>query len=44
MTRDGLRHKLISGLSEPEQALYLEQVIEQRLGLPDRPVAGEFKD
>ncbi len=44
VTRDGRRQKLISGLPEPEQALYLEQVIEQRLGLPDRPVEGEFKE
>jgi hypothetical protein len=41
--RDGSRLKLLKGLDEVEQALYLEQEIEEHLGIRDRPVAGEVK-
>jgi hypothetical protein len=42
LTRDGRRLPLVRGLmSAAEQALFLEEAIERRLGLPDRPVAGE---
>ena len=34
--------RLISGLNKPEQALYLEQSLEEHLGIVDRPVAGEL--
>lgn len=33
--------KLLAGLSEVEHALFVEQQIEQRLGIRDEPVAGE---
>ena len=41
--RDGSKIKLISGLEEPEAALFLEQAIEARLGIQDRPVRGELE-
>lgn len=40
--RDGSSTTLVSGLSEPQQALYLEQQLERRLRILDRPVAGEL--
>jgi hypothetical protein len=40
---DGKQLKLISGLDEAEQALFLEQQIEKYLGIKDVPVAGEFR-
>ncbi len=40
--RNGRQQKLISGLDEPEQALYLEQEIERYLGIEDRPVPSEL--
>lgn len=33
---------LVFGLAEPQQALYLEQQFERRLGIADRPVKGEL--
>jgi len=39
----GKRVKLISGLDNPEDALFLEQKIEGYLGITDRPVAGEMR-
>ena len=39
----GGRVKLISGLDDPEAALFLEQKIEGFLGITDRPVAGEMR-
>ena len=41
-TRDGKSIKLLSGLDTSEQALYIEQEIEQFLKIPDQPVRGEF--
>lgn len=40
---DGKKVKLVSGLDEPEMALFLEAKIEEHLGIEDRPVAGEFQ-
>lgn len=40
--RDGTSRKLITGLNESEQALYLEQQIEKALGVQDKPMAGEL--
>ncbi|MCM2266207.1 MAG: hypothetical protein NDI60_00375 [Elusimicrobiales bacterium] len=40
---DGRRIKLISGLDQPEDALFLEQKIEGYIGIADRPVAGEMR-
>lgn len=39
--KDGGSRKLIKGLAELEQALWLEQEIETFLGIRDRPVGGE---
>lgn len=39
----GRKQKLLSGMSEADQALYIEQVIEDRLGIEDRAVTGEFR-
>ena len=40
--RDGGRVRLLSGLTDVEHALYVEQRIEERLGIRDRPVPGEL--
>jgi hypothetical protein len=40
--QDGTRQKLLSGLHEIEQALYIEQEIERFLEIEDRPVRGEL--
>jgi hypothetical protein len=40
--RGGKEHKLLAGLLEPEDALFLEQQIEQYLHLRDRPVPGAY--
>jgi hypothetical protein len=42
VTRDGRKLTLIRGLDEPEQALYLEELIEVMLGIPDERVPGEM--
>ena len=39
---DGKSFKFLSGLEEPEQALYIEQEIETRLKIKDRFVTGEY--
>ena len=41
--KDGRRKKLVKGLSEPAQALFLEQRIEERLGIVDVEVGGEYR-
>lgn len=41
-TRGGKSVSLLSGLSDPELALYYEQRIEQFLGIKDEPVRGEL--
>lgn len=40
--RDGSQEKLLSNLSDPEQALYIEQELERHLHITDRPVRGEL--
>jgi hypothetical protein len=40
--RHDLRKKLITGLNEPEQALYIEQELERFLYIQDAPVPGEL--
>lgn len=42
VTTDGRNLKLLSGLSDEEQALYIEQQLEDHLGIADRPVADEL--
>jgi hypothetical protein len=39
---DERRQKILSGLFEPEHAIFLEQSIERFLGIRDRPVTGAF--
>jgi len=39
---EGQPRKLVSRLSEPEQALFIEQRIEKALGLADRPMPAEL--
>ncbi|MCC6360715.1 MAG: hypothetical protein IT450_18410 [Phycisphaerales bacterium] len=39
--RSGRRVKLLSGLSDKDEAMFIERWIEERLGLPDDPVEGE---
>jgi hypothetical protein len=43
LCKDGSARKLISGLPEPEEALFLEHKIERALELRDTPVAGEYR-
>ncbi|MBK8974298.1 MAG: hypothetical protein IPM29_00070 [Planctomycetes bacterium] len=43
VTRENAALKLIRGLEQLEQALWLEQEIERTLQIRDRPVAGEFR-
>ncbi len=40
--KDNARKKLLAGLDDMEQALYIEQTLERYLGIKDRPVAGEL--
>lgn len=40
--RDGHQQLLLKGLNEVEQALFIEQQLEQFLGIKDRPVPGEI--
>jgi len=40
--RNGGKEKLLSGLDEPEQALYIEQELERFLGIQNRPMRGEI--
>jgi hypothetical protein len=32
---------MLSALPDPDSALYLEELLEKRLGIADEPVAGE---
>lgn len=41
LDREGRKVKLLSGLEEKDQVLYLEQTLERRLGIEDVPVDGE---
>jgi hypothetical protein len=40
--RSGVKRKLLKGLTEIEQVLWLEQALERQLGIEDRPVEGEL--
>jgi hypothetical protein len=40
--RDGGRVRLVANLEQPEQALWLEQRLEEHLGIADVPVLGEY--
>ncbi len=41
-TLDGKTVKLLTGLDQPEQAIFLEHRLEHWLGIEDNPVPGEF--
>jgi hypothetical protein len=41
VTRDGKSRKILGTSLEQDQALYIEQKLEQALGVKDRPVSGE---
>ncbi|MCO6454320.1 MAG: hypothetical protein J5I93_03305 [Pirellulaceae bacterium] len=41
--RDNVREKLLTGLSDAEQALFIEQELERFLGIKDQRVEGEFR-
>ncbi|XXF80858.1 hypothetical protein P2318_14185 [Myxococcaceae bacterium GXIMD 01537] len=41
MDRRGRKVKLVTGLEDKDQVLYLEQALERRLGIEDKPVDGE---
>jgi hypothetical protein len=41
-TKDGKTTQLLKGLGDAEQAVFIEQTIEARLGIVDEPVVGEF--
>lgn len=43
LTRKGGTVKILSGLENEEQALFIEQAVERHLGIEDRPVAGELR-
>jgi hypothetical protein len=38
----GKQRKVVSGLDEAPQVLWLEQAIEEHMGITDRPVGGEI--
>jgi hypothetical protein len=42
-TTDGKDEKLVGGLDKQEQALFMEQQIEEFLGIEDRPIRGEVE-
>jgi hypothetical protein len=42
LLRTGEKNRLLSGLKEPDTALYLEELLEKRLGITDERVAGEY--
>lgn len=39
---NGTREALLTGISDPDEARFIERWIEQQLGLPDKPVVGEL--
>jgi hypothetical protein len=41
--KDGRKLELLASLPSPDQALFLEQRIEDRLGIVDAPVGGEYR-
>jgi len=40
--RDGVSRKIVRGLTEPAQALFVEQALESQLAIADRAVGGEL--
>lgn len=42
LDKQGRKVKLLSGLDDKDQVLYLEQALERRLGIEDSPVDGEL--
>jgi len=42
-SKDGRMVKLVTGLPERDQAMYIEQEIERHLGIADRPVSGQLR-
>jgi hypothetical protein len=43
LTRDDRKIKLISGLNDADQGIFMEQKIEEHLGIKDRRVSGEMR-
>jgi hypothetical protein len=43
LLKDGRKVKLLSGLPEPDQALFIEQRVEERMGIVDVEVGGEYQ-
>lgn len=41
--RDGRLVKLVTGLPQRDQAMYIEQEVERHLGIADRPVSGQVR-
>ena len=41
--RNGEKETLVKGLDDPDEALFLEQKIEERLRIEDRPMPGEIE-
>ena len=39
---DGTKQKLVSGLDDPDQAIFIEQQLEDHLSIKDRRVPGEY--
>jgi hypothetical protein len=42
LLKQGTTSTVLKGLTDAEQALYIEQIVEKRLGIVDAPVAGEY--
>jgi hypothetical protein len=42
LLKEGTTSPVVKGLNDAEQALYIEQIVEKRLGIVDAPVAGEY--
>lgn len=40
---NGKKQKILGGLHDPDQGLYIEQEIERYLGIENRPVRGEYR-
>ena len=43
LRRDNVRDTLVKGLTDPDQALYIEQELERYLRIADQPIAGELQ-
>lgn len=43
VVKSGPTVALAKGLTSPQQALYIEQVVEEHLGIPDAPVLGSYE-